>query len=79
MYLKCYLQGTCGNYLLLGLVKAREKERRKVSEEATGTVEREVHTYKGWYLKYRNNDWKGERAGRHDGMKECRYTVPTGN
>ena len=30
-------------------------------------VERETHTHKGWYFKYRNNDWKRERAGRHDG------------
>ena len=22
---------------------------------------------------------KGERTGRHDGAKECRHTVPTGN
>ena len=42
-------------------------------------MERETHTHKRWYLKYRNNDWKGERAGRHNGAKKCRYTVPTGN
>ena len=39
---------------------------------------RETHTYKNWYLKYKDNDWKGKRAGRHDEAKECRYTVPTG-
>ena len=44
-----------------------------------GTVERETHTHNGWYLTYRNNDWKEERARRHDGVKECRYTVPTEN
>ena len=25
------------------------------------------------------NDWNGERAGRHDGAKEFRCTVPSGN
>ena len=40
-------------------------------------MEGETHTHKGWYLKYRNNDWKGERAGRHDEAKDCRYTVST--
>ena len=34
---------------------------------------------KGGYLKYWNNDWKGKRAGTHDGTKECRCIVPTGN
>ena len=38
-----------------------------------------IGTMTFWYLKYRKNDWKGERAGRHDGAKECSYTVPTGN
>ena len=36
-------------------------------------MERETHIYKGRYLKCRKNDWKGERSGRHDGAKECRY------
>ena len=39
----------------------------------------ERFTQKGGYLKYWNNDWKGKRAGRLDGAKECRQTVPTGN
>ena len=73
------LQVTCGNYGTAGLSEKQEKERRKASEEASGTVEGEMHTCKGRYLKYRNNNWKGERMGRHDGVKECRYTVPTGN
>ena len=30
-------------------------------------------------LKYRNNEWKGKKAGRYDGAKECRHIVPTGN
>ena len=34
-------------------------------------MEGETHTHKGWYLKYWNNDWKGNRAGRFDGAKEC--------
>ena len=64
-------QGTCENYARAGLGKA--------SEETAGTVEGETHTHKDWYLKYRNNDWKVKRAGRHVGAKECRYIVPTGN
>ena len=31
------------------------------------------------YLKYWNNNWKGKRAGRYDGAKECKHIVPTGN
>ena len=38
-----------------------------------------MHAHNSWYLKYWNNDWKGERASRHDEAKKCRYTVPTGN
>ena len=45
--------------LLLGLVKTRERE--EANEEAVENVEKEMHTHKGWYLKYWNNDWKGER------------------
>ena len=40
---------------LLGLVKAREG---KEEGECRGSVKREMHTYKGGYLKYRTNDWK---------------------
>ena len=69
-------QGTCKNCADAGL---SENKRRKASEETTGTVQRDTHTHKSWYFKYRNNDWKGERAGRHNGAKECNYTVPTGN
>ena len=50
-----------------------------MSEEAVRSVERKTLTHKGGYLKYWNNDWKGKRAGRYDGMKECRHTVPTRN
>ena len=60
--------------LLLGLVKT-EKERRKANEEAAENVERNTHTHKSWYFKYRNNDWKGERAGRYDGAKECTVDI----
>ena len=42
-------------------------------------MEGETHTHKGWYVKYRNNDLKGERAGRHDEADKCIYTVPTRN
>ena len=58
--------------ILLGLVKTIE-ERRKVSEETVGNVERETNTHKGWYL----NIETMTGAGRYDGTKECRYTVPT--
>ena len=30
----------------------------------------------GRYLKYWKDDWKGKRAGRYDGAKECRRIVP---
>ena len=42
-------------------------------------MERETLTRKGGYLKYWNNDWKGKRAGRLDGAKECRHILPKGN
>ena len=57
----------------------RENKRRKASKEAAETVKRETHTRKGGYLKYRNNNLKGKRAGRLDRAKECRHTVPTEN
>ena len=38
-------------------------------------VERETHTRESGYLKYRNNYWKGKRAGRLDGAKECRHSL----
>ena len=53
-------QGICANYATTGLSEnKRRKKKRKASEEAVGNVERKMHTHKGWYLKYRNNDWKG--------------------
>ena len=55
--------------------KQEEKKRGKGSEEAIGTVEGETYNHKGKYLKCRKNDWKGERAGRHDGAKECTVDV----
>ena len=74
-------QGTCRNYVAAehSENKRRKKDKMKASEEATGIVEREIHKHKSGYLKYWNNDWKGERAGRLDGAKECKYTMPTGN
>ena len=66
-------QDTCKNYATAQLSE-NKRERRKASEEAAGTVEREMHSHRGWYLKYRNNDWKGERPGRHNRTKESRYT-----
>ena len=38
-----------------------------------------LNTHKGGYFKYWNDDWKGKRAGRYDGAKECRHIVFTGN
>ena len=63
--------------LLLNIVKTKEKKMRKASEEAAESVERETLIRKGWYLKYRNNDWKGKRAGGLDGTKKCRHILPT--
>ena len=51
----------------------------KASDEEAGSVEREALTCKGGCLSYWNNDWKGKRAGRFDGAKECRHIVPIGN
>ena len=70
-------QGTCGNYAAAS--ETRADREGKVSEEAAGSVERKTLTHKGWYLKYWNNDWKGKRAGRYDGAKECKHIAPTGN
>ena len=63
-------QGTCENY---ATAKHSKNKRRKASEKAAGNVERETLTRKRAYLKYWNNNWKGKRAGRLDGTKECRY------
>ena len=65
--------------LLLNKVKIRAEKRRKASEEAARSVERKKLTHKGGYFKYWNDDWKGKRAGRYDGAKQCRHIVPTGN
>ena len=57
---------------MLGLMKTlRERERRKASEEAMETVEKETHTHKVWYLNIGTKTGKGKRAGRHDGTKKC--------
>ena len=50
-----------------------------MSEEAVRSVERKTLTHKGGHLKYWNDDWKGKRAGRYDGEKECRHIVSTRN
>ena len=42
-------------------------------------MQRKMLTHKGGYLKYWYNDWKRKRAGRYDGVKECRHIVPTRN
>ena len=65
--------------LLLNIAKTRGEGEAKASEEITGSVERETLTRTGGYLKYWKNDWKGKRAGRLDGAKECRHVVPTEN
>ena len=65
--------------LLLNIVKIRAKKRSKASEEAARSVETNTLTHKGGYFKYWNDDWKGKRAGRYDGAKECTHIVSTGN
>ena len=73
-------QDTSGNYATAGLSenKRRKRGRRRVKRQLEqGKGKRRL--IGGCYLKYWNNDWKAERADRHDGAKECRYTVPTGN
>ena len=50
-----------------------------MSEETLETVEGEMHAHKVRYLKYKNNNWKGERASRHGGAKDFRHTVSIGN
>ena len=66
-------QGICGNY---ATAEHNEKKRRK---RGGRQVKRQQEVWKGGYLKYWNNDWKGKRAGRYDGAKEYRHTVHTGN
>ena len=68
-------RGTCGNYATAKQSKNKSNERRKASKEAVRSMERKMLTHKGGYLKYWNDDWKGKRAGRYDGAKECRHTV----
>ena len=65
--------------LLLTMVKLEQKKRRKASEEAARSMERKTLIHKGGYFKYWNDEWKGKRAGRYDGVKECRHIVYTGN
>ena len=73
-------QGTCKNYATAEHSENKRRKRRKASEEAVGSVERQTTlTRKGGYLKYWNADWKKKRAGRLDGAKECRHIMPTGN
>ena len=72
-------QGTRGNYAIAGL---SENKRRK---RGGRQMKRQQEMWKGRrtlirvYLKYRNNDWKGKRAGRLDEAKECRHIVFTEN
>ena len=73
-------QGTCGNYATAEHSENRRRKRggrqmKRLRELWKG----ETLTCKGGYLKYWNNDWKRERAGRRDGAMECRHTVPIGN
>ena len=38
-------QGTCGNYATAELVKKQQKDRRKASEEAAGSVKKKTLTH----------------------------------
>ena len=78
-------QGICGNYATAkhNENKSRKRGGRRVKKQGKAWkgrrgMERKF-THKGGYLKYWNDDWKEKRAGRYDGTKECRHTVPTGN
>ena len=78
-------QGICGNYATAkhSENKSRKRGGRRVKKQGKAWkgrrgMERKF-THKGGYLKYWNDDWKEKRAGRYDGAKECRHTVPTGN
>ena len=51
-------QGTCGNCATAGLNESKRRE-KKASEEAAGNVEREMHTHKSRYLKYRTMTGRG--------------------
>ena len=68
-------QGTFRNYASAGLSynKRRKGGGRRVKRQQKLLKGR--HTHNNWYLKYRNNDWKRKRAGRHDEAKECRYIL----
>ena len=73
-------QGICGNY---ATAKHSENKSRK---RGGRRVKKQREVWKGrrsliraHNLKYWNDDWKGKRAGRYDGAKECRHIVPLGN
>ena len=70
-------QGTCENYATAE--HSKNKSRKRKVSEATRSEERKTLTHKGGYFKYWNDGWKGKRAGRLDGVKECRHIVLTGN
>ena len=72
-------QGTCGNCATAEHSKNKRRKRGGRRVKRQEVWKGKTLTRKGEYLKYRNNDWKGKRAGRLDGTKECRHTVPTGN
>ena len=70
-------QGTCGNYAKQSENKSRKRGGRRVKKQREEWKGR-CSLISG-YFKYWNDDWKGKRAGRYDGAKECRHIVPTRN
>ena len=73
-------QGTCENYDTAGLSENKKRKRGgRQKKRQLNCKRRETHSHKDGYLKCMNNDWKGKRAGRHDGAKKYRCTVPTEN
>ena len=73
-------QGTCGNYATAKHSENKSQKRggKRVKKQREACKGRRslirVVTFKYW-----NDDWKGKRAGRYDGAKECGHIVSTGN
>ena len=70
-------QGTCGNYATAKQSenKSRKRGGRRVKEQREAWKGRcSLIRVGNW-----NDDWKGKRAGRYDGEKECKHIVPTRN
>ena len=72
-------QSICRNYATAEHSENKRRKRGGRRVKRQRKCGKETLTREGGYLKYSNNNRKGKRAGRLDGAKKCRHTVPIGN